>query len=96
MSKPLELHVYKIWENSLNGAAYCSAFTSDQDPGYPVNVDLAVLQKRLSEHELAAEVWHSIVKFYSKEPSTDAVEEACRNAVIERFATFPHYDETTP
>jgi len=60
-------------------------------PDYEINIRA----KRLTEHELAAEVWHSIVKFYSKEPSTDAVEEASRNATIERFAVTPHYDEAT-
>lgn len=91
--KPLELHVYKIWQNSINGPAYCSAFTSDRDPGYPVNVDLATLRKRLKPAELAAEVWHSIVNFHSLTPSPEAVAEAAHNAVIERFAIHPHWDE---
>jgi hypothetical protein len=89
MKKPLELIWY--WPVNCGEPCNCNEYWAGDRPIPDFAVDVQV--KRLTEHELAAEVWHSIVKFYSKEPSTDAVEEACRNAVIERFATKPHYDE---
>ncbi|SEI45634.1 hypothetical protein SAMN04487917_101389 [Arthrobacter sp. yr096] len=89
MTKPLELTIY--WPTSCGESCDCTEYVVGGRPIPRFAVDIRA--KRLTEHELAAEVWHSIVKFYSKEPSVDAVEEACRNAVIERFATHPHYDE---
>lgn len=53
----------------------------------------AAKAKRLTDAELAAEVWHSITNYYTLEPGFDAVTEAVRNKTIERFATLPHYDE---
>jgi hypothetical protein len=49
--------------------------------------------KRFRDGELAAEVWHSIVRFNGLLPGPGAAEEARRNMVIERFANYPHYDD---
>jgi hypothetical protein len=95
MSKPLELRIYKIWENSLSGTAYCSAFTSDQDPGYPVNVDLAVLVKRFEDMELVAEWWResggSAEVNYSRDAGPGRPFEHI-HSILHRFATTPSYD----
>lgn len=61
-------------------------------PSYTPYAIVAV-EKRFSDGELAAEVWHSIVRFNTLLPSREAAEEARRNGVIERFATLPHFDE---
>lgn len=96
---PLELVVFpKIRGGYLVPLHVWSPASCDQGDHFKVTVSENDIQrrinsKRLSDAELSAEVWHSIVKFYSKSPSDDAVQEACRNAVIERFATLPHHDE---
>lgn len=93
MSKPLELKVLPK-SRGFFGVQYQMA-NGRQMHGYQ-GADVMSQRKRLKDSELAAEVWHSIVKFYEESPSSDAVKEASRNAVIERFAMHPHYDEPTP
>lgn len=89
--KPLDLTVYPLREKVGRMA----------EPGYIVNrravpewtVVYRMQDKRFTDAELAAEVWHSITNFYTTAPGEDACEEARRNGIIERFATLPHYDE---
>jgi hypothetical protein len=48
--------------------------------------------KRFTDAELAAEVWHCITNYFTLEPSHEAREEASRSRTLERFATLPHFD----
>lgn len=88
--KPLELTIYPK-SRGMFGPQY------DLPDGRHMlareGADVMSRHKRLTDAELAAEVWHSIVRFNSLCPSPQAAEEARRNAVIDRFATLPHYDQ---
>jgi hypothetical protein len=53
-------------------------------------------QKRLTDAELAAEVWHSNFSFMAMQPGPERAEEASRGKILDRFATLPHYDEEEP
>lgn len=90
--KPLELRIFppikECPKPSDLGYAYEDWF---EDRSYERKLSA---KKRLKDPELASEVWHSIVQFNSLVPSPEAAQEAARNAVIERFATHPDYDET--
>jgi hypothetical protein len=86
--KALDLTVYERDE-------YNTYYDPDEFPYDDYDVDIWAHDKRFTDAELAAEVWHSIVAFHGLTPSSYAVEEARRNGIVERFATTPSYDEQT-
>jgi len=86
MSKPLELTWYE--QDEVGDYIHPADYAIDS-----VDVDYWMECKRLTDAELAAEVWHCITNYYTLEPSPEAREEASRSRTIERFATLPHHDE---
>ena len=53
---------------------------------------ITATDKRFTEAELAAEIWHSIVRFHGQNAGPEAAEEARRNMIFEHFANRPHFD----
>lgn len=102
MSKPFELTIYPPAKADVpvdftdvsRGTTVTSWFYRNAGllTSYPPRIDK---RKRLTQAELAASVWWSIVQFYTEQLGPERQEWARRNMILERFATLPHYDETT-
>jgi len=89
MSRPLELTVWPLWFNGLDGTCYANK----DDDRRPVNVDFEVMRKQLTSTELAALFWHSWNLFKTGSPEHRDWTEYDRANTLRRFAQTPHYDE---
>lgn len=103
--KALELTVHPTYW--LSGRLWCDTAPAATFVG-PIDVDYWVACKRLTDAELAAEVWCGVEERtrhagnilggqhdnpYAQKAFNTAIERAI---TLHRFATLPHYDEPLP